>query len=823
MPAQSGGKELAGEVRLAYRLWQPEKEPQKAPWLILLHGSPGGSHDFNRLAPELAQRFRVVAPDLPGFGASSHDVPDYSIAAHAAYARALLARLGAEKAHVLGFSMGGGVAIEMARQAPGEVASLTLLSGLGVQEVELLGDYRLNHAVHGLQLGLLWLAKVALPHFGLFDDAVLGIPYARNFYDSDQRPLRPTLERLQVPVLILHGDHDVLVPYSAALEHHRLVPQSELLTFPGENHFMVFAGGERLSAPILDFLGRVEAGQATTRATATPERLAAASKPFDPKSQPPAIGLTRLVVVLLLAASTFVSEDLTCVAAGVMVGQGRLGFVAATVGCLLGIFVGDLLLFAAGRYLGRPWLRRAPLKWFVKPQAVAASSKWFRERGAMLIFTTRFLPGTRLATYFSAGMLHTPFWRFLLWFLAAAAIWTPLVVGAASFLGAQAFRTFEGARAHLPAIGALVVGLYLLLRLAMSLASWKGRRRLAAWWGRLRRWEFWPPWAFYPPVVAYVGWLALRYRSLTVFTAANPGIPASGFIGESKLDILARLDPRWVGRFQALPEGLSPDERSEQVRRFAAEHGLDFPLVLKPDQGQRGSGVRIVRSAEEVQMALAEQPDALVVQEYVEGPEFGVFYVRLPGEEKGRIFAITEKRLPQVVGDGERTLEELILADGRALFAEGAYRASLGERVSEVPPAGASVTLTELGTHCRGAIFLDGAHHWSAELEAAIHELSASFEHFYFGRYDLRAPSVEHFRAGQGLKVLELNGVTSEATSIYDPKNNLFTAYRVLFEQWRLAFEIGHRNRQKGHPVTGLRELAAALVQALQEGEPTDA
>ena len=58
-----------------------------------------------------------------------------------------------------------------------------------------------------------------------------------------------------------------------------------------------------------------------------------------------------------------------------------------------------------------------------------------------------------------------------------------------------------------------------------------------------------------------------------------------------------------------------------------------------------------------------------ILQEYVHGLEFGLFYVRRPSEERGRIFSITEKRLPVVTGDGERSLEELILDDERAVFA----------------------------------------------------------------------------------------------------------------------------------------------------------
>jgi hypothetical protein len=104
-----------------------------------------------------------------------------------------------------------------------------MVSAIGVQEMELLGDYHVNHSVHGLQLAGLRTLQIALPRFGSWNRSDLGIPYARNFYDSDQRPLRGILKEYGGPMLFLHGDHDPLVPVEAANEPARLVPQSELM------------------------------------------------------------------------------------------------------------------------------------------------------------------------------------------------------------------------------------------------------------------------------------------------------------------------------------------------------------------------------------------------------------------------------------------------------------------------------------------------------------------------------------------------------------------------------------------------------------------
>ena len=183
-------------IRLTYRDYPSNKLDARV--VVLVHGSPGSERDFRKLAPQLAQNSRVIVPDLPGFGFSTHDIPDYSNRAHARYLLDLLDRLNIKRAHFVGFSMGGGVVLNVADLAPERVMSLTMLSGIGVQELELLGNYYLNHSVHGAQLGAVWSIHNAFPHFGWLDSSMLDRSYARNFYDTDQRPLRSILTRYGV-------------------------------------------------------------------------------------------------------------------------------------------------------------------------------------------------------------------------------------------------------------------------------------------------------------------------------------------------------------------------------------------------------------------------------------------------------------------------------------------------------------------------------------------------------------------------------------------------------------------------------------------------
>jgi hypothetical protein len=253
-----------------------------------------------------------------------------------------------------------------------------------------------------------------------------------------------------------------------------------------------------------------------------------------------------------------------------------------------------------------------------------------------------------------------------------------------------------------------------------------------------------------------------------------------------------------------------PAQRIAEAGEFMRQHQLQFPVVLKPDAGQRGSGVSIVRSPGKLREYLTLAAYPVILQEYVPGEEYGVFYYRYPGDERGRILSVTEKRMPTLVGDGKRTVEELILADDRAVCMSDFYRRKNADRIQEVPASGERVQLVEIGTHCRGAIFLDGGDTITPSLEEVIDRIAKTFDGFFFGRFDMRVPSRQDFMAGRNMKIVELNGVTSEATHIYDPKFSLFDAYRVLFQQWQIAFEIGNLNRARGMQPASVGDLLDA-------------
>ena len=313
----------------------------------------------------------------------------------------------------------------------------------------------------------------------------------------------------------------------------------------------------------------------------------------------------------------------------------------------------------------------------------------------------------------------------------------------------------------------------------------------------------------------YILFLGLRYRSFTLFTAANPGIPAGGIIGESKSDILKHLvSSGHVASFELIKRDLPESQELNKARSFMEDGNLDFPSILKPDVGERGQGVTVARNMGHARRFLMEAEGGTIIQEYIEGLEYGVFYYRYPGKEKGAIFSITDKRRLFLTGDGEHTLEELILMDDRAVCLAPLHFRVHRNGLYDVPAAGEEIELVEVGTHARGDLFLDGSDLITPEMTASFDAISRHFKGFYFGRYDVRVPSVEDFQLGKHIKVLELNGVTSEATHVYDPDNRLFRAWRDLMRQWKIAFEIGADNAERGvRPVSFRRFLGLVFFE----------
>jgi membrane protein DedA with SNARE-associated domain len=516
------------------------------------------------------------------------------------------------------------------------------------------------------------------------------------------------------------------------------------------------------------------------------------------------------MVFLALIATTFVSEDLACISAGLLIREGRVGFVAGVTACAFGILLGDVGLWAVGR-LSRFAIGRWPaVSRYVERLPVDNMRQWLNEHAALAMVASRFMPGSRLPLYVCAGVVGMSWRRFTTWASIAVLMWTPVLV----WLAATASDVILGVLPSGGVIGwatrcAFVAGLFVSVKAASRRLA--RERAVATRLARWSRWEFWPMWLFYAPVALWILWLAVRHRGISTITASNPAIPDGGVVGESKFGILSGLPSGWTVP-SVLVEPGSPHQRMQRVLDIVEQRGWTFPLILKPDVGQRGVGVRLVRRIGDVQAYCAAEHGPMLVQPYHPGPfEAGIFYYRFPGEARGRIFSITDKHFPRLVGDGRSTVEALIWAHPRYRLQASTFLTRHRDALERVLARDEVFQLAIAGNHAQGTLFCDGWHLWTPALDERIDEIAQSYPGFFVGRFDVRYTNLGAFQAGQDLAIVELNGATAESTNIYDPDRSLLLAYRQLFRQWSIVFAIGAANRAAGAPVTGMRRLMQLL------------
>jgi hypothetical protein len=292
----------------------------------------------------------------------------------------------------------------------------------------------------------------------------------------------------------------------------------------------------------------------------------------------------------------------------------------------------------------------------------------------------------------------------------------------------------------------------------------------------------------------YFAWLSLRARSFFFFSASNPGIPMGGMFGESKYDILKKLPSEYVPNCALVRYPATREEIMVAIKK----NDLRFPLIFKPDLGERGFLVERIDSEDDIDNYLLKIKFDFIIQELIDLPlEYGIFYTRFPRHEKGVVTSIVMKEMLSVVGDGKSTLRDLILSKDRAKLQWQKLQQTHRHRLNDVLKEGESVELVSIGNHCLGTKFLDGSYLINERLSETFDSISKQVEGFYFGRFDLRCARVEDLYSGN-VKIMELNGCGAEPAHIYQPGYPITRALVVLLVHWKNIFMISRENARRG-------------------------
>ncbi len=321
-----------------------------------------------------------------------------------------------------------------------------------------------------------------------------------------------------------------------------------------------------------------------------------------------------------------------------------------------------------------------------------------------------------------------------------------------------------------------------------------------------------PKWLNLVPIVAQWLWLSLRYGSITLPSCANPAITSGGMVGEGKMEYLASMGPHALSATARTASVLHEGEQTwPRIDLAMRAQGLAFPLVVKPDLGWCGYGVRLIadRSALQDYVGRYPQGERIVLQEFLaaEG-EAGLFYMREPGQAQGRLIGMLLRHYPRVTGDGVHSVAQLMALDER-LSRLG--RDGLSEPCCDtdrVPAAGEVVRLSTVSSTRVGGLYVDGTPLITTALTQAVDAIARDMTDFHAGRFDVKFDELSALQSGVGFKIIEVNGAGSEAVHAWDPAFTLKQAYAIIFDKQRRLFSLAAAMRKLGHRPVGLIGLA---------------
>lgn len=321
--------------------------------------------------------------------------------------------------------------------------------------------------------------------------------------------------------------------------------------------------------------------------------------------------------------------------------------------------------------------------------------------------------------------------------------------------------------------------------------------------------EYWPFWLLFFPAVFYWLYLGWRAGSWAYFSAANPGIERGGIFGESKSEILNKINDQ----YKPISVYISKTDDIERVSEKIHQQKIQYPFIAKPDKGEMGFRVEVIHDVTGLQRYTKETPVDFIIQEFIDFDlELGVLYYRFP-EGRSGISSIVKKEFLSVTGDGTRTVEELMMLSDRARIQFKKFRNLQPDLLKTIPGNREKILLEPIGNHCRGTRFINACSMINPQLVAVFDDIAKNMDGFYFGRFDLKVKSLEDLYAGRNIKIMEVNGCTSEPGHIYSNDMHLIKVYHDIFHNMKLVNDIAIANHRNGIPYITLPDILKSTWQ----------
>jgi len=307
-----------------------------------------------------------------------------------------------------------------------------------------------------------------------------------------------------------------------------------------------------------------------------------------------------------------------------------------------------------------------------------------------------------------------------------------------------------------------------------------------------------PKFIYYSPLLIWLFWLILKYRiGLRSLLSLNPSMRFAGTGLDSKYFRLSKIDsPR-----HKIPTLLMQinDVLNKSTFTAATEKAdISFPMIIKPNRGNGSIGVKKVNNFNEVEKAFSSfQPkhlEFLIQSQILYKYEFSLNYYRFPGDTKGKIFDLAERKLPIVIGDGKSSVIQLINFNDELINNINMFPISEMMSVDFIPSKNEEVELHYAANNMFANSVIDWTDKVTPELQETLDDISNRSD-LHILKFDVKTKSPREMLSFGKFKILEINGLTAQINSAYAASYSYFESLKRIAAHYEILFRLAKKIR----------------------------
>lgn len=312
---------------------------------------------------------------------------------------------------------------------------------------------------------------------------------------------------------------------------------------------------------------------------------------------------------------------------------------------------------------------------------------------------------------------------------------------------------------------------------------------------KIKNWEQWPFQVIYAPIAPVWLWYMIRSRAVWFFTPSNPKLTFGGMEGEPKKEMHELIPPHLLPKYF----NVQAQEDFKEIVNKITQLGFQYPIIVKPEIGGQGVLFRKLDNENQLKNYHQKIPVDYFIQEYISYPiEASLFYCRYPNQQKGIITGFLQKIPLHVIGDGNKSLGELIRSHAKAKKYWKDLSVKNEGNLKKIIPSGEKYILSYAANHNRGAQFVNLTNEVNAGMVDMLDKISVGINDFFYGRYDIMCQSLEDLKQGKNYFILEFNGCGAEPNHFYDNHFTIVQAWNEILKHWKILFKISRYNYSQG-------------------------